>query len=592
VMRRVGVLIALAALTMAVAAGRASAHATLESTTPVQGSALDVAPRQVSLRFSEDVELELGGLRVRDAAGREVQQGTAFHPRGDRRSVAVRLRDDVADGAYSTTYRVVSADSHPVSGGFVFAVGELGSMPALPLDELLAGESSGPVTSVAFAAAHGVQFAAIALAVGGVALLMLVWLPALAVVATPSPHWQAASHAFAARWRQVLFATAVAGLLSALVALPLQAAMAEGSSLWTGFGAADVVLSTRFGTVYGLGAVAWLTVIALTAPRFARVPGLRPASVGATGVAVSRPTPWSAALAMALGWLVFVPALGGHAGTEKPVTVMLTANAVHVLAASAWIGGIAMILLALPAATRRLAQPNRTEMLVAALDRFSTLALVSVAALLVGGIVQSVLELEAIGDLLSTAYGRAVSVKIALLVLLLALGALNRLHILPALGRAARAGAGPGRPGWTLRRALRVELALGAAALAATGALAGYAPPGADPTGPWSGVSGIGPGQAELTIQPAVAGPNRMDLLLAGLTAGGQSKEPELTVTASSPSRGIAPIELALRRAGPGHYVVERAQLAPAGDWTVDLVARAGEFDQFDTSFEVEVGER
>jgi copper transport protein len=440
VMRRVGVLIALAALTMAVAAGRASAHATLESTTPVQGSALDVAPRQVSLRFSEDVELELGGLRVRDAAGREVQQGTAFHPRGDRRSVAVRLRDDVADGAYSTTYRVVSADSHPVSGGFVFAVGEPGSMPALPLDELLAGESSGPVTSVAFAAAHGVQFAAIALAVGGVALLMLVWLPALAVVATPSPHWQAASDAFAARWRQVLFATAVAGLLSALVALPLQAAMAEGSSVWTGFAAADVVLSTRFGTVYGLGAVAWLTVLALTAPRFARVPGLRPASVGATGVAVSRPTAWSAALAMALGWLVFVPALGGHAGTEKPVTVMLTANAVHVLAASAWIGGIAMILLAVPAATRRLAQPNRTEMLVAALDRFSTLALVSVAALLVGGIVQSVLELEAIGDLLSTAYGRAVSVKIALLVLLLALGALNRLHILPALGRAARAG--------------------------------------------------------------------------------------------------------------------------------------------------------
>jgi copper transport protein len=592
VIRRVGVLVALAALTMAVAAGRASAHATLESTTPERGSALDVAPGQVALRFSEGVELELAAVRVRDAGGREVQYGRAFHPGGDGRAVAVRLRDRLPEGAYTTTFRVVSADSHPVSGGFVFAVGDQGAVPAVTVNDLLAGERSGPVTSVAFAAVRAVQFAAIALAVGGVVLLMLVWLPALAAVATPAPAWHAASSAFAARWRRVLFATGAAGLLSALLALPLQAGTAEGSSAWSGVSAAGDVLGTRFGTVYGLGAVAWLAVLALTAPRLARVPTIRPASVGATGVAVPRSGAWGLALATALVWLVLLPALGGHAGIEEPVALMLPANALHVLAASAWIGGIAMILLVLPAATRRLDQPDRTQALVASVGRFSTLALVSVAALLVGGIAQSVLQLEAIGDLLATAYGRAVLLKIAVVAVLLSLGALNRQRILPALGAAARAGAGPGRPGFALRRALRVELVLGVVALAATGALAGYAPPGGEGTGPWSGVSMLGPGRAELTVQPAVAGPNRLDLSLSGPPTGDRSTVPEsVMVTASSPAHGSAHIELAPRRAGPGRFVIERAQLAPAGDWAIDVVARMGEFDQFSASFEVQVGE-
>jgi copper transport protein len=584
----VALALALAGLVAAVAAGPASAHALLEATTPERGAALDAAPRQVVLRFSEPVEIQFGAVRVYDAAGAQVQEGDAFHPGGDDSAVAVRLRGGLSDGAYTTTYRVISADSHPISGGFVFGVGDGAAASGVTVGELLDDAGSGPVTSVAFAATRALQFAAIALAVGALAVLLLVWLPALVALAAPGAAWGPASDAFAARWRRLLIGAGLLGLASALVALPLQAATAGGSTFWDGLGEVGAVLDTRFGTVWGIGALAWLAVVVLAVARRATAPAARPATVGAAGLAVPRSGPWLAALALPLGWLVLLPALGGHASVQEPVAVLLPANVLHVVAASAWIGGIATLVVALPAATRLLEPADRTRLLSGAVGRFSTLALVSVAALLTGGILQSLLELGAVDDLIDTAYGRAIVVKSVLVALLLCIGAWNRGRTLPAL--AARAGESPGRPGVALRRALRAEVALGVAALAATGALAGYSPSDVQATGPFSGSADIGPARAELTVEPALAGPNEIHIYFFERADGSQwDATKELTVEASLPERDIAPIELEPRKAGPGHYVMGGAPLAPAGDWTLEFAARVSDFDEFRTSFEVPI---
>ena len=588
--RRLSLLLVLAWLLAAGAAAPARAHALLDATTPERGAALAAAPRQVVLRFNEPVEVQLGAVRVYDAAGREVQEGAAFHPGRDDRAVAVRLRADLRDGGYTATYRVVSADSHPVSGGFVFGVGKGGAGSSATVGELLDGQGSGPVTSVAFAAVRALQFAAIALALGALAVLVLVWLPALAALLRPDPAWRSASDAFAARWRRLVLGAAAVGFASALLALPLQAATAEGATFWSSIGDARDVLDTRFGTVWGLGALAWLAALGIGVASRATVPAIRPATVGATGVAVPRAGRSAAALALPLLWLACLPALGGHAGVQDPVAVLLPANVLHVIAASAWIGGIAVLVLALPAATRRLDPVDRTSMLAAAIGRFSTLALVAVAALLAGGIAQSLLELGAVDDLLDTAYGRAILVKSALVAVLLAVGAHNRLRTLPALARAALDGGPPGRAGATLRRALRAEVALGVAALAATGALAGYPPADTQAAGPFSGSAELGPARAELTVEPAQPGPNEIHLYFFDRTDGTQwNATKELTAEAALPARDIAPLELQARKAGPGHYVIGGAPLAPAGDWTLQIVARVSDFDEFRTRFVVPI---
>ena len=141
-----------------------------------------------------------------------------------------------------------------------------------------------------------------------------------------------------------------------------------------------------------------------------------------------------------------------------------------------------------------------------------------------------------------------------------------------------------------LRRVLRVEVALGVAALAATGALAGYAPADAQPVGPFSASATLGPARAELTVEPARPGPNEVHLYLFDRRDGRQYDAPkEVRIEAALPERAIEPLKIAATKAGPGHYVVSGAALSPPGDWELEVVARVSAFDELRTGFEVPI---
>ena len=103
-------------------AGPAAAHASLVSIDPADGARLDESPSQVTLTFSEHVSAALGGVQVLDTTGATVHVGAA---RVDGTKVLVDLQPHLPDGTYVVTYRVVSADGHPVRGGSVFGVGEV-----------------------------------------------------------------------------------------------------------------------------------------------------------------------------------------------------------------------------------------------------------------------------------------------------------------------------------------------------------------------------------------------------------------------------------------------------------------------------------
>jgi copper transport protein len=579
---------ALAALALLPAT--ASAHALLKATIPERGARLDAVPGQVSLRFSEPVEAEFGAVRVFDSRGREVQQGRTFHPGGRSSEVAVRLHGGLGEDGYTATYRVISADSHPVSGGFVFVVGNAAA-PGTTVAELLGDDDAGPVTGTAFGAVRAVQFASIALALGTLLFALVCWLPGLRAAAGGGASWAAASAAFAARARMLLLGAAAAGALSAAVALVLQGAVAGGTPVWQALSAPVIgdVLGTRFGLFWALGVVAWLLVSALTLARPGAVPVLRPASVGATGLALPGRTRLTA-LAVPLAALALLPALGGHAGVQSPVAVLLPANVLHVVAMSAWLGGIAVLVLAVRAATARLDAGARTRLLAAVVGRFSALAGVAIAVLLASGLAQGIVEVRTAGNLVETAFGRAILVKIALFAGIVGVGAVNRRRLLPALARAARAGAGPGRTGRLLRRTLRAELVLGAAAIAVTGALAGYAPSIAESTGPYSTSADIGPARLEMTVDPARVGPNEVHVYLFDRRTGRQfDATKELTVTAALAEKRIAPIRLHAVKAGPGHYVVSGATLGIAGEWMIEIASRVSDFDEHRVHIEVPI---
>jgi len=274
--------------------------------------------------------------------------------------------------------------------------------------------------------------------------------------------------------------------------------------------------------------------------------------------------------------------MGGHTSVQSPVPLLLPANVLHVLAMSAWLGGIAVLVLALRGATSRLEAGDRGRLLTAVVSRFSTLAGVAIAVLLASGIVQAIVEVRTFPHLLDTAFGRAVLIKIVVALGIVALGYVNRQRLLPALRRSDT----PGRTGVLLRRTLTTELVLGVVALAATGALSTYAPSIAVSSGPYATSAVMGPLRLEVTVDPAKVGPNQLHLYLFDRKTGAPFDETkEIRVTAALPEKGIAPIAMTPHVAGPGHFVVDGASMPVKGKWAMSVVDRVSDFDEYEARF-------
>jgi copper transport protein len=198
--------------------------------------------------------------------------------------------------------------------------------------------------------------------------------------------------------------------------------------------------------------------------------------------------------------------MAGHAGTRSPNGVLISGDTLHVVSMSCWLGGLAVLLIVVPGAIRVLGPQDRTRLLAGVVGRFSRLATVAVALLLLSGIVQSVALVGSVPALVETAYGRLVLAKIALFLALIALGAYNQRRLLPRLFALAAGGREPGSTATVLRRSVALEVAFALIVLAVTAC--SWSPsrrPAADsrqrttpqarrlPASPVASVSGSGP---------------------------------------------------------------------------------------------------
>lgn len=197
--------------------------------------------------------------------------------------------------------------------------------------------------------------------------------------------------------------------------------------------------------------------------------GLLALLLGALGIAtagrIGLPA-WGLASVAFLGLGVF-PGLTGHAaGASSGRTLALAADALHVWAAGAWVGGLAVVLALDSAVGRRL--PAFSLPVVVPL--FSPVALTGAAVLCATGAMAAYREVDAVSALWATPYGRLLTLKVGLVAAVLALGALNWRGLTPRLGTESGDRA--------LRRAARVELLVANAVLLATALLIRTSPGG------------------------------------------------------------------------------------------------------------------
>jgi putative copper resistance protein D len=289
-----------------------------------------------------------------------------------------------------------------------------------------------------------VHFAATLLAAGTVCFLVL--------VAEPAAPQRPVLDALTRRCRHMAWTALAVTVISGAVWLLLLAAAIAGE---------PVMASIRDGTIW---AVAGQT-------RFGQIWGFRLGLAVLLGLLLCAPAQRDQGYVSLLvaGAFVALVAFVGHSGASPGPAgqAYLAADMVHLLAAAAWIGGLPGLAVLL-AMTRSMDDPLLRGATVDAVHRFSILGIVSVGALLVTGSINSWHLLDSLSALSTTAYGRLLSIKIILFAGLIAIAAINRLHVTPNLPAAGALR--------IMKRNVIAEAALGLCIIAIVGALGTMSP--------------------------------------------------------------------------------------------------------------------
>ncbi|MEU1273819.1 copper resistance protein CopC [Streptomyces sp. NPDC005799] len=610
-------------------AGPASAHAALNGSDPAQGVVVDKAPTEVALTFSEKVATNSDSLRVLDPKGKRVDTAKPSNISGT--TYAVPLHSGLADGTYTVSWQVVSADSHPVAGAFTFSIGA----PSKTSVKAVGQEVGGGVVGWLYGFGRYMSYAGFIVMVGGAAFVLGCWQRGSGV-----------------RPMQRLV---VSGWLS-LTAATLLLLLLRGSYTSTGK-VGDIFDLSLLGQVLqtktGAALVSRLLLLAAAALFIAVLFGAydkreddekRDLTFGLAigGVVVSA--------GLAASW-----AMAEHASTGLQPGIAMPVDVVHLLAVAAWLGGLTALLVAL--------YRSETPIEASAVRRFSTVAFGSVLALVATGVYQSWRQLGSWSAFTDTAYGQLLLVKIGLVALLVGIASISRrwtarlVDTVPAkAGKrekehvSAGAGGKKGAAGGTratgdskraaqlarqqaamdtawqkqqrdadphrfgLRRSVLAEAGVAVVLLAVTTVLTQTEPgrteqdakAAADSTSASSSASDSSSGALTLTmpfdtggtdgkgvvsvdLDPAGVGANEMHVYVTRPN-GRAFDVPEVKVSFTLDAKKIGPLPVSPDHITTGHWAANGVQIPMAGDWKVAVTVRTSDIDQVTVSKNAQIG--
>lgn len=316
----------------------------------------------------------------------------------------------------------------------------------------------------------------------------------------------------------------------------------------------DAVLGTRFGEA-AIGR-ALLATAAVTLVVFAGLRGRRALAPLALVVAAT-PT---------LG-------LAGHAGVADTAWLAVSLDALHLIAAGVWTGGLLALVLTYRA-HGQLPKRARRPFLLGAVRRFSKIAIGGLVVVSLTGTVAAIREVGSVDALTATSYGRVLLLKVAFVAAAVAVASRTR--------RADR----------RFAAAACTELGAFVAVILATALLTGLAPAAdAQPSGArYAAITRpLGGYELSFSLEPLTAGqPAETHVVLVDRNGQPAADAENATLTASLPGTNLEELPIAMQRITPGHWV-GTAILPQPGDWTLDLVVRSGQFEQETTTLDVQI---
>ncbi len=418
----------------------ASAHAILLRSDPPKDAVLNVAPQQVRMWFSEDLNPAFSTAVVVNAQNQPVDQKDAHVAPGDTKEMDVSLKPNLPPSVYIVVYRTDSADDgHILRGSFIFTVANPdGTLPTLnpttiPGQNVLGG---GNLTGL-YTGQLDVPTTFNLVMITLVELGAVFWVAAqlwLLFVLQLAPTGDAKLNAinrevqqrFESRWSVptllVLFIANFGVLLG-------QAFTITGGQLGAAFAPqllGGLIANGRFGTFWIVRTI--VIAVSLVLALFTLLVKRRPRLVESVLPSVN----------LLLGATLFIAiSLSSHASavSSNIVIYAVLADWLHLLAAALWVGGMMYITTTYLPVLKGKSSAEQAHSLITLLPYFSPLAIAGVIIMAVTGPFSATIHLTSWQQLFTTAYGRALSVKILLVGGLMVTSAIHVSLIRPRLKR-------------------------------------------------------------------------------------------------------------------------------------------------------------
>lgn len=390
-----------------------SAHGYIVRSIPENRAVFERPPNRLQYWFSEALEANFSKVNLRNQSGEILATGGLSE--NDDRLLTLEVPNDLPDGAYIVELRpAFASDGHTVAESRVFFVGEeIGGVAGQGLTD-----QAIPLEVIS----RFISMASSIVLFGAAALYTWVLVPAWGSAKYPAGNLPPRLMRQLNVWFVVGLVGAIGGNLLALVQQTM-------TFFNVGFSSAIkpefwqlVRVGSRFGDIWNWRMM-FLVIAGVLFGLSIYQRNRQPRSVGAY---------WTANV-----WVLAL-VLGSHsilshaAGSLLWPWMAVGTNWLHVLAVGFWAGGLVVLVLVLPTALQPYTGDTRRQVLLAVLNKFSRVAGMALAVVVVTGIYSAANWIFSASDVRST-FGGALILKLILVMGLVALGGWHFIALNPAL---------------------------------------------------------------------------------------------------------------------------------------------------------------
>jgi len=547
------------------------AHANQISSNPAPKSELETSPDRVIVWFSEPIEESFSVITVLNSAGERVNLDDSARDPSEPSAMSVGL-PPLENGTYTVVWKNLSSvDGHKVIGSFVFAVGE-----PLSAGAQLAAAEQPLLQSVADPWLRWLVFLGAAIVIGGLAFELIIGIPTV-YGDSASENWHRAGLAMSAQWSRLGVVGLGILILAMLGQLLQQASLISGNSAF----APDlnvlraVALESGWGRLWTYRLIAAIGIgVLFFVARKQSEPGTFDDNDDddEDGGLIGDSVVAQVATVLGLVFLGLVAASSHNAASAADIKIFAIAtDFAHLVASMIWLGGVIYLAFTVPTIIRELGGAGASDLLSAAIPRFTVLGLLSAGVLVTTGIFSSYMQVT-IPAATATPYGWFLVGKLALILPLFVLAGFNGFNLAKRFGSG-----GEDRFG----RSLLLEATLAVLILAAVGWLASL-----EPARQYAGRTGIGaPDKAayqdqadgtvfDIKINPAEVGEN--DVIVRITKPNGEAIENAVDVRVRLKFIGddLGEPLISLEDTGAGIWRLNDTPLNIAGEYQAEVVVQ------------------